>query len=318
MAVNPMGPVTPCIVVHGGASTLTSTSIFPMLVNGVKKAARMGYECLMTGGEHAAVDAVEAAIKVMEDDSNFNAGHGSKLNTRGEVEMDAMIMDGKGLDYDKSLVIIEPVEEIKGKAVHDTVGAVAVDSYGNVACGTSTGGLTAVHPGRVGDSPIAGSGGYADNQVAAASATGNGESIFRVNLSRYALFMIQIGQTPADAAAAALRYMEQHVGGTAGIIIVTRDGESGVAFNSDHMPWAQVKNGVTSYGLHKGEIKTVKKKKGRTGRLESFVDSPEKTFDDISQVSCSTKSAQMKESDTSNVAAIGMDGVDGGDVYVNM
>ena len=130
--------------------------------------------------------------------------------------------------------------------------------------------------------------------------------------------MIQIGQTPADAAAAALRYMEQHVGGTAGIIIVTRDGESGVAFNSDHMPWAQVKNDVTSYGLHKGEIKTVKKKKGRTGRLESFVDSPEKTFDDISQVSCSTKSAQMKESNTSNVAAIGMDGVDGGDVYVNM
>lgn len=130
--------------------------------------------------------------------------------------------------------------------------------------------------------------------------------------------MIQIGQSPADAAAAALRYMEQHVGGTAGIIIVTRDGESGIAFNSEHMPWAQVKNGVTSYGLHKGEIKTIKKKKGKSGRCESFVDSPEKTFDDISQVSGSKDSSLMTESDNSNVAAIGMDGVDGGDVYVNM
>lgn len=64
MAANPMGPVTPCIVVHGGASTLTASSIFPMLVNGVKKAARIGYDCLMKGGERSAVDAVEAAIKV--------------------------------------------------------------------------------------------------------------------------------------------------------------------------------------------------------------------------------------------------------------
>ena len=129
--------------------------------------------------------------------------------------------------------------------------------------------------------------------------------------------MIQIGQTPADAAAAALRYMEQHVGGTAGIIIVSRDGEAGIAFNTQHMPWAQIKGGITSYGLHKGEVKTVKRRKGRTGRLESFVDSPEKTFDDIATVSCPADSEVMTEGDNSNVVAIGMDGIDGGDVYIN-
>lgn len=129
--------------------------------------------------------------------------------------------------------------------------------------------------------------------------------------------MIQIGQTPADAAGAALRYMEQQVGGTAGIIIVSRDGESGVAFNSKHMPWAQVKGGATSYGLHRGEVKTVKKKKA--GRTESISDTvPPHKLDDISQVSCTTDSAVMTEIDNSNVVAIGMDGADGGDVYINM
>lgn len=64
MAEHAVGHVTPCIVVHGGASSLSTPTIFPMLLNGVKKAARTGYDQLMNGGKHAAVDAVEAAIKV--------------------------------------------------------------------------------------------------------------------------------------------------------------------------------------------------------------------------------------------------------------
>lgn len=56
---------------------------------------------------------------------------------------------------------------------HDTVGAVAVDSMGHVACATSTGGITAKQTGRVGDSPIIGSGGYADDFTGAVSTTGD-------------------------------------------------------------------------------------------------------------------------------------------------
>lgn len=128
--------------------------------------------------------------------------------------------------------------------------------------------------------------------------------------------MLQIGQTAADAAAAALRYMEQRVGGTAGIIILSRDGESGVAFNSNHMPWAQVKGGITSYGMSKGEIKTAKR---RVGRSDSFIASPEKTYNKISTVTSAAESDVPLDHPDSGVVSLGMEaGASGNDVYVNM
>lgn len=130
--------------------------------------------------------------------------------------------------------------------------------------------------------------------------------------------MIQMGQNPADAAAAALRYMEQQVGGSAGIIVVNRDGEAGVAFNSKHMPWAQIKGGFMSYGLNRGEVKRAKKRKReRSDTSTSYVDASPTKVDDISQVSCPPESDVMLQDNGSNVVAIGLDGADGGDVYVN-
>lgn len=66
---------------------------------------------------------------------------------------------------------------------HDTVGCVAIDKNGSLACATSAGGITAKRPGRVGDSPLIGSGGYADIS-AAVSCTGHGESIAKVCLAK--------------------------------------------------------------------------------------------------------------------------------------
>ena len=63
---------------------------------------------------------------------------------------------------------------------HDTVGAVAIDRDGNVAAATSTGGLTAKRVGRVGDSPIIGAGGYADNTCGAVSTTGQSSHYFKL------------------------------------------------------------------------------------------------------------------------------------------
>uniref|UniRef100_A0A8C8VJH5 Isoaspartyl peptidase/L-asparaginase n=1 Tax=Pelusios castaneus TaxID=367368 RepID=A0A8C8VJH5_9SAUR len=79
--------------------------------------------------------------------------------------------------------------------VHDTVGAVAIDYEGNVACATSTGGITNKMVGRVGDTPLIGSGGYADNLVGAVSATGHGESIMKVTLARLILFHMEQADT---------------------------------------------------------------------------------------------------------------------------
>ena len=79
------------IIVHGGAGNIPPER-YELAQTGCKEAAAIGWEILMAGG--SALDAVEAAVKVMEDNPAFNAGRGSVLNAAGAVEMDAGIMDG--------------------------------------------------------------------------------------------------------------------------------------------------------------------------------------------------------------------------------
>lgn len=81
----------PIVLVHGGAGTISEDRI-PGKYRGSKLAARVGYHVLMSNG--SVLDAVEQAVRIMESDSNFNAGYGSVLNYDGVVEMDASIMDG--------------------------------------------------------------------------------------------------------------------------------------------------------------------------------------------------------------------------------
>jgi len=83
------------IVVHGGAGRIRPESREKAL-RGVKKAAKTGFDVLCKGG--SALDAVEEAVKIMEDDPTFNAGIGSTLTIDGKIEMDASIMDGKTLN----------------------------------------------------------------------------------------------------------------------------------------------------------------------------------------------------------------------------
>eukprot|EP00605_Chrysophyceae_sp_TOSAG23-4_P000733 GSChrysophyteH1.ASY1.ANO1.818.1 assembled CDS len=85
-----------------------------------------------------------------------------------------------GIKYVSTEELTTPAEN----AGHDTVGCVALDAYGNLAAGTSTGGITAKTPGRVGDSPIIGSGAYADNLKGGVSTTGHGESIAKMCLAK--------------------------------------------------------------------------------------------------------------------------------------
>jgi beta-aspartyl-peptidase (threonine type) len=121
---------------------------------------------------------------------------------------------------------------------HETVGAVAVDSKGNVACATSTGGITGKLVGRVGDTPIIGAGAYCDNNVGAASTTGHGESIMKVTLARKALWLIEQKKSPQEASHEVLTDMLTKVGGCGGIIIVTPEGRIGIHFTTKRMAWA--------------------------------------------------------------------------------
>jgi beta-aspartyl-peptidase (threonine type) len=93
--------VTPAIVVHGGAGSLgpddpaTSGDPGGSRLEGVRRAAEAGWAVLRAGG--SALDAVETAVRVLEDDPTFNAGTGAALTAAGEVELDASIMEGETL-----------------------------------------------------------------------------------------------------------------------------------------------------------------------------------------------------------------------------
>ncbi len=120
---------------------------------------------------------------------------------------------------------------------HDTVGAVALDSAGNLAAGTSTGGTLNKTPGRVGDSSLIGCGCYADNLSAAVSLTGWGEPIMKLVLGKWATDRVASGTAPEIAAREAIAYLFNRLGGHGGIILLGPDGRFGLAHNTPNMAW---------------------------------------------------------------------------------
>jgi beta-aspartyl-peptidase (threonine type) len=132
---------------------------------------------------------------------------------------------------------------------HETVGAVALDEKGNIAAATSTGGVTGKLVGRVGDVPIVGSGGYADNKIGGVSSTGHGESIMKVNLSRLVLTYMEAGNPIQEAADKALAYMSQRVGGSGGVVALDTNGNVGHSYTTKRMVWASARNGKIESGI---------------------------------------------------------------------
>ncbi|XP_067465495.1 isoaspartyl peptidase/L-asparaginase [Thunnus thynnus] len=298
----------PVLVIHGGAGHIPKERS-EMSTAGVCAAARAGYAVFQGGG--SSMDAVVEAVTQLENNPSFNAGCGSVLNVKGEVEMDAIVMEGKTLasgavsavrnianpvqlarlvmdktshafltaeganhfarvmgvpEVPQESLITEysrmrwkknlapdanPVECQMGKM--GTVGAVAVDSEGNVACATSTGGILNKMEGRVGDTPCIGCGGYADNQVGAVSTTGHGEAIMKVTLARHILFLMEQGQSAEAASDLGLAYMKSRVGGLGGVVTVDPKGHWAARFSSLQMSWAAAQKDTLHYGLHAGE-----------------------------------------------------------------
>jgi beta-aspartyl-peptidase (threonine type) len=87
-------PNHPVLVVHGGAWAIPADMV-DAHINGVRNAMATGWRVLELGG--SALDAVEEAVVIMEDDETFDAGRGSFLNREGKVQLDALIMDGNTL-----------------------------------------------------------------------------------------------------------------------------------------------------------------------------------------------------------------------------
>jgi len=285
----------PVLLVHGGAWAIPDEMVDAHL-DGVRAAIAAGWSVLNKGG--SAVDAVEEAVVIMENDDAFDAGRGSFLNRDGKVQLDALIMDGAtlraggvgcvehianpvraarkvlgesphvyfvaegaerfaeehGIPLCKNDDLIIPREIERLRALqssttkteelfaptisHDTVGAVALDTSGNIAAATSTGGTLNKAPGRLGDSSLIGCGCYADNQSAAVSTTGWGEPIMKLVLAKWAADRVASGNLPQWVAAEAMNYLKDRVNGHGGIILLDAAGRFGLAHNTPRMAWA--------------------------------------------------------------------------------
>ncbi len=290
---------TPVFIIHTGAGILRS-SLTPEAEAHVREVMRAavdkGYGILKSGG--TSLDAVSAAIVILEDDPAFNAGKGAVFNHDGRNELDASIMDGATLRagsvanvhrirnpillaravMEKSphvmlvgdgaeafaqsvgMALVDPKyfyterrwnelqtalkEEVaKQKSTaspHGTVGAVALDSHGRLAAGTSTGGMTNKRFGRVGDSPVIGAGTYA-NAKCAVSATGWGEFYIRATAARDICARVEYrGETLRQAADEVVMGVVPQLGGDGGVIALDADGHVAAPFNTEGMGHAWI------------------------------------------------------------------------------
>ena len=128
---------------------------------------------------------------------------------------------------------------------HDTIGMIAVDKNGDIGAGCSTSGLAWKIPGRVGDSPIVGSGTYCDNDIGGAAATGNGDVMMRFCPSFLAVELMREGASPAEACARSLaRITKKGYKASACLVAVNKKGEFGAAkIGRSNFPYA-IRNGT--------------------------------------------------------------------------
>jgi len=303
--------------IHGGAG-VTKEEMTPELEKnlraGLEKALREGSAALRKPGA-TSLDAVETAIRVLEDDPWFNAGRGAVFTHDGRNELDASIMEGRSkkagsvagvtivknpitaaravmektkhvmligrgaevFARDAGLEIVDPKyfwtqerwqqlqdqlqkereagaekpkepkpatgkSDQQGAALapsprpHEwsTVGAVAVDPAGNLAAGTSTGGMSNKQYGRVGDSPVIGAGTYADNHSCAVSCTGHGEYFIRYTVARdISLLMEYKGMAVQEAADEVILRKLKAAGGEGAAIALDPKGNFAMSHNTE-------------------------------------------------------------------------------------
>jgi beta-aspartyl-peptidase (threonine type) len=153
------------------------------------------------------------------------------------------------------LVPVAQIDESADAQMHGTVGVVALDRTGNIAAGTSTGGLQGKMPGRVGDSPIIGAGTYASNQSCAVSATGSGEYFIRLGVAREICNLVAFKGMKLQQAADQVIHTElEELHGDGGVIAITTDGQLVWSFNTPGMFRArQAEGGKVEIGIYNDE-----------------------------------------------------------------
>ena len=295
--VKQFGPTA--LVIHGGAGVMDRAQMTPAKEKAIRadlnRALDAGNAVLAKGG--TALDAVQAAILVMEESPHFNAGKGAVFDADGHHQLDASIMEGHTrragavagvatvrnpirlaravMEHSPHVMLagagaeafadtqkdIERVpntwfdtddrrrqlEEARAKekaqgaldgtpgAYFGTVGAVALDRYGHVAAGTSTGGMTNKRWSRIGDSPVIGAGTWADGRCAV-SGTGWGEFYLRAAVAHDICARVEYrGDALADAADEVVNHIVPQLGGDGGAIALDTAGNIAMPFNTPGM-----------------------------------------------------------------------------------
>ncbi|RUO44029.1 beta-aspartyl-peptidase [Aliidiomarina taiwanensis] len=314
------------IAIHGGAGTITRENMSPEREEQYRQAlayaTEAGYAVLEDGG--SAVDAVQAAIQMMEENPLFNAGRGAVYTYEGRHELDASIMLGEtgeagavagvttvkspiaaaravmeqsrhvmlsgsgaesfarqvGLEQvsntyfntmeryeqlQRALELLREQDEMGDHIAYQenwdpafnmgTVGAVALDANGNLAAGTSTGGMTAKRWGRIGDSPVIGAGTWADNESCAVSATGHGEYFIRFHVAADICTRVKYqGKSIEQASHEVIHEVLLPLGGTGGVIVLDAQGNISLPFNTEGMYRASKSNSQPLYvGIYANE-----------------------------------------------------------------
>ncbi len=156
----------------------------------------------------------------------------AKQNDLEMVENEYFITKERWESYQKAL---KREEEKKKIEKHGTVGAVALDKSGNIAAGTSTGGMMMKKFGRVGDAPIIGAGTYANNNTCGVSATGHGEYFIRIGVAKDISSLMEYkGMKLEDASEAVIKKVG-NLGGTGGVIALDKNGNVAMPFNTEGM-----------------------------------------------------------------------------------
>lgn len=296
------------LVIHGGAGTIRKENMTEEQQKAyhaaLKQSLEAGYAILARGGK--SVEAVIAAITVLEDSPLFNAGKGAVFTYAGKNELDASIMDGSNLSAgavagvttiknpiiaayavmtksdhvmlagrgaekfaeEIGLEIVDPsyfidsaryqkyLDRRKAEKSKDgaflnqdvekkfgTVGAVALDKFGNIAAGTSTGGMSDKKFGRVGDSPIIGAGTYANNKTCGISSTGWGEFFIRLAVAHNISAMMEYaGVSLQEAADSIIMKKLPALGGDGGVIGLDQNGNVSMTFNTAGMYRGYIKS----------------------------------------------------------------------------
>lgn len=176
-----------------------------------------------------------------ENVNNILVGEGAeKYAHKNGFERKNMLSDRAKIYYSKRLKEQDQDQELRPYKGHDTVGIAALDSNGTITVGTSTSGLFMKRKGRVGDSPISGSGFYADSEIGAATATGLGEDLMKGCISYEIVRLMKEGYSPQKACEKAVFELEKKLiekkgkAGDLSVVAVNSNGEIGAASNIDN------------------------------------------------------------------------------------